>query len=148
MFGKTLWVLFTILVLTFIILYPILISMYVYLPLFIGFAGYMIVWGIEGHGMRFIWLPIIYLLNLEANLSLPMFLSLLAILLFYLTLYEKIRYFKRCPICVALLSVVAINVYYFAILIGYDFMFDATSIFFDSLLLYSVVFDLIFVVLI
>ena len=129
------------------LLYPILISMYVFLPLFIGLAGYMVIWGIDGHGVRYIWFPLLYLLNLEANLSLPMFLSLLAILLFYLTLYEKIRYFKRCSVCVGLLSVVAIDIYYFALILGYDFMFETTSIFIDSLLVYSLVFDLIFVVL-
>jgi len=121
--------------------------MYVYLPLLIGFSGYMIIWGIDGHGVRYIWFPLLYLLNLEANLSLPMFLSLLAVLLFYLTLYERIRYFKRCNVCVGLLSVAAIDIYYFILLLGYDFMFDTTSIFINSLLLYSLVFDLIFVVL-
>jgi len=121
--------------------------MYVYLPLFIGFAGYMAIWGIDGHGVRYVWFPLIYLLNLEANLSLPMFLSIFAILLFYLTLYERIRYFKRCIVCVGLLSVVAIDVYYFVLLLGYDFMFDTSSIFINSLLLYSLVFDLIFVVI-
>jgi len=145
--NKVLWLLFWIAVGCFVLLYPILISMYVFLPLFIGFAGYMIIWGIDGHGVRYIWFPLLYLLNLEANLSLPMFLSLLAILLFYLTLYERIRYFKRCSVCVGLLSVVAIDIYYFILILGYDFMFDTTSIFINSLLLYSLVFDLIFVVL-
>jgi len=140
-------ILFWTAVVGFVILYPTLISMYVYLPLFIGFAGYLIIWGIDGHGVRYIWFPLLYLINLEANLSLPMFLSLLAVLLFYLTLYEKIRYFKRCPVCVGLLSVTAINFYYFVVLVGYDFIFDTSSIFIDSLLLYSLVFDLIFVVL-
>ncbi len=147
MSGKVLWILFWAVISLFVLLYPILISMYVYLPLFIGFAGYLVIWGIDGHGVRYIWFPLFYLLNLEANLSLPMFLSLLAILLFYLTLYEKIRYFKRCPVCVGLLSVIAIDIYYFVLLLGYDFIFDTTSIFVNSLLLYSLVFDLIFVVL-
>ncbi len=141
------WILFWALAVGFVVLYPIMISMYVYLPLFIGFAGYMVIWGIDGHGVRYIWFPLLYLLNLEANLSLPMFLSLFAILLFYLTLYGKIRYFKRCTVCVGLLSVVAINFYYFILLLGYDFMFDTSSIFVNTLLLYSLVFDLIFVVL-
>ena len=135
------------LVAAFVVLYPITISMMVYLPLFIGFAGYMILWGIDGHGVRYIWFPLIYLINLEANLSLPMFLSLLAVLLYYLTLYEKIRYLKRCSVCVGLLSVIAIDLYYFVILLSYDFVFDTSSIFVNSLLLYSLVFDLIFVVL-
>ena len=145
--SKILWILFWATIGCFILLYPILISMYVFLPLFIGFAGYMVIWGIDGHGVRYIWFPLLYLLNLEANLSLPMFLSLLAILLFYLTLYERIRYFKRCSVCVGLLSVVAIDIYYFILLLGYDFIFDTTSIFINSLLLYSLIFDLIFVVL-
>ncbi len=144
---KLLWIFFWALVGGFVLLYPIMISMYVYLPLFIGFAGYMIIWGIEGHGVRYIWFPLFYLLNLEANLSLPMFLSLFAILLFYLTLYEKIRYFKRCSICVGLLSVVAIDIYYVVLLLGYDFMFDTSSIFINTLLFYSLLSDLIFVVL-
>ncbi|NKQ40985.1 MAG: hypothetical protein HF962_05395 [Sulfurovum sp.] len=148
MLNKVLWILLLAVTVSFVIFYPILISMYVYLPLFIGFAGYMIIWGIDGHGVRYIWFPMIYLLNLEANLSLPIFLSLMAVLLFYLTLYEKVRYFKRCSVCVGLLSVIAINIYYFVLLLGYDFMFDTTSIFVDSLLLYSLIFDLIFVVLI
>ena len=145
--SKILWILFWATIGCFVLLYPILISMYVFLPLFIGFAGYMIIWGIDGHGVRYIWFPLLYLLNLEANLSLPMFLSLLAILLFYLTIYEKIRYFKRCSVCVGLLSVVVIDIYYFILLLGYDFIFDTTSIFINSLLLYSLIFDLIFVVL-
>jgi len=145
--SKILWILVWATIGCFVLFYPILISMYVFLPLFIGFAGYMVIWGIDGHGVRYIWFPLLYLLNLEANLSLPMFLSLLAILLFYLTIYEKIRYFKRCSVCVGLLSVVAIDIYYLILLLGYDFIFDTTSIFINSLLLYSLVFDLIFVVL-
>jgi len=140
--------LFWILIVSFIILYPILISMHVYLPLFIGFAGYLIIWGFEGHGMRYVWLPLIYIINLDANLSLPMFLSILSILLFYLVLYEKIRFLKRCPICVGLLSVAFIDLFYVGMLVGYDFIFDTTSIMIDSLLVYSLVFDLVFVVLI
>ncbi len=143
LFLGMLWIV----ILGFIVLYPLLISKYVSLPLFIGFSGYLIVLGIDGHGKKYIWLPLLYLMNLEANLALPMFLTLFTVLLFYLTLYERIRYFKRCSICVGLLSVIAIDFYYFIVLLGYDFIFDSTSIFIDSILLYSMVFDLIFVVL-
>lgn len=147
MTRKLFWGILWILILGFIVLYPLLISKYVSLPLFIGFSGYLIVLGIDGHGKKYIWLPLLYLMNLEANLALPMFLTLFTVLLFYLTLYERIRYFKRCSICVGLLSVIAIDFYYFIVLLGYDFIFDSTSIFIDSILLYSMVFDLIFVVL-
>ncbi len=148
MLGRLFIYTFWILLISFIIMYPILISMYVYLPLFIGFAGYLIIWGFDGHGVRFVWLPLIYLINLEANLSLPIFLSFLTILMFYLTLYERIRILKRCPICVGLLSVAFIDLYYIGVLVVYDFVFDTSSIVLDSLLYYSLAFDLIFVVLI
>lgn len=131
----------------FVLVYPMMMSIYVHLPLLIGFAGYLVIWGIEGHGLRYIWFPLLYLLNLEANLSLPMFLSSLAILFFYLTLYGRIRYFKRCTVCVGLLSVVGLNFYYLLILLTYDFLFDTTSIMVDNLLLYSLLFDLFLVVL-
>ena len=147
MARKALRILIWALVVAFAILYPILISMYVYLPLFIGFAGYLVVRGIDGHGVRYIWLPLIYLFNMEANLSLPMFLSLLSVLLFYLTLYERIRYFKRCSVCVGILSVVAISLYYLVMLLGYDFLFDVQSILVDSRLYYSLLADLVLVVL-
>ncbi len=148
MTRKLFWGILWLLILGFIVFYPLLISKYVSLPLFIGFSGYLIVWGIDGHGKKYLWFPLLYLMNLEANLALPMFLVLFAVLLFYLTLYKKIRYFKRCSTCVGLLSVVAIDFYYFIVLLGYDFVFDTTSIFIDSILLYSMVFDFIFVVLI
>ncbi len=148
MFKESMTTIFWALIVAIIILYPILISIHVYFPLFIGLAGYLIIWGFEGHGVRFVWLPLAYLINLEVNLSLPLFLTLLAVLTFYLTLYEKIRYFKRCTVCVGLFSVIFIDLYYFIFVVGYDFMFDTSSIIIDSLLLYSLVFDLIFVVLV
>jgi len=130
----------------FAIFYPIFISIYVYLPILIGFAGFMMVLGLEGRGSWYVVVPIIYFINLEVNLSLPMMLLLFSVLLFYLTMYERIRYFKRCPVCVKLLSVLAINIYYILILLGYDFLFDATSLNLDYKVVYSILFDMLLVV--
>jgi len=131
-----------------IVLYPILISIHVYLPLFIGFTGYMIIFGLEGHGMRYVWLPLLYLINLEANLSIPIFMTFLSVLLYYLTIYSRVNILKRCPICVGMFSVLFIDLYYIVLLLVYDFVFDTVSVVMDTLLLYSLAFDLIFVVLI
>ncbi len=135
------------LIILFVILYPMFISIYVFLPLFIGFAGLLIIRGIEGKGYKYILIPIIYLVNLEINLSLPLLLSLFAILLYYLVLYSKVMYLKRCKICVVVISVVLIDVFYLASLLGYDLLMDTHSIVIDKLLWYSLIGDIVMAVL-
>ncbi|WP_456458077.1 hypothetical protein [Nitratifractor sp.] len=134
-------------ILLFILVYPMLISIYVTLPLFIGYAGYLIVQGIEGRGWRYVLLPLLYLLNLEINLSLPLLATLFAVLIYDLLLYPSVLFLKRCRPCVALISVVAIDLIYFAFLLGYDFIFSTVSIEVNSLLLYSLAMDAIVAVL-
>ena len=68
---------------TFIFVYPMLISIYVFLPLLIGAMGYMLVQGLEREKTSFILLAIVYMVNLEVNLSLPIFLAVISSLLFY-----------------------------------------------------------------
>ena len=137
----------TLLILLTIFIYPMLISIYVTLPLFIGFSGYLVLQGIEGRGWRFILYPALYLLNLEINLSLPLLLTLLAVLAYYLLLYPSVLFLKRCRLCVALISVLAIDLIYFGLIMGYDFIFDTRSIEVNMLLLYSLAMDVIAAVL-
>ncbi len=140
-------ILFGIIVTIFVILYPMLISIYVFLPLFIGFAGLLIIRGIEGKGYMYIVVPMVYLINLEVNLSLPLLLILFAVLLYYLTLYKQVMYLKRCKFCVAILSVVLIDVFYMVSLMGYDLIMDTHSLVVDKLLWYSLMADIVMAVL-
>ena len=126
-----------------ILFYPMLISIYVTLPLFIGYAGYLILRGIEGEGWRYLLLPLLYLLNLEINLSLPLFLSLAAVLVYDLFLYPSVLFLKRCPLCVAVLSVFFIDLIYLGLLMIYDFIFASGSVEIDLLLLYSLAMDIL-----
>jgi len=135
------------LIAAFILFYPMLVSIYVTLPLFIGFAGYLMLQGIEGKGWRYILFPLLYLLNLEVNLSLPMFLSVLAVLIYRIFVYPSVLFLKRCPLCVALISVLSIDLLYFGLILGYDFIFDTRSIEVNPLLLYSLSMDAIAAVL-
>jgi len=130
-------------ILLFILFYPMLISIYVTLPLFIGYAGYLILRGIEGEGWRYLLLPLLYLLNLEINLSLPLFLSLAAVLVYDLFLYPSVLFLKRCPLCVAVLSVFFIDLIYLGLLMIYDFIFASGSVEIDLLLLYSLAMDIL-----
>ena len=131
----------------FVLLYPMLVSVYVTLPLFIGFAGYLILRGLEGEGWRYLLLPLVYLLNLEINLSLPLLLSLAAVLIYYLLLYPSMLFLKRCRLCVALLSVLFIDLIYLGLIMIYDFIFSTSSITINTQLAYSLLMDLFAAVL-
>ncbi len=134
-------------VIAFIIFYPMLISIYVFLPLMIGFMGYVLVLGIDRPRISYVIVSLIYLINLDANLSLPLFLSILAVILFYITIYPHLNILKKCKVCITLLSVIFIDLIYFILLLVYDLMFKESSIVIDQLLLYSLAVDILMVFL-
>ena len=138
---------FGIVLMIFVILYPMLVSIYVFLPLFIGFSGWMILRGVEGAGLMYVVIPLVYLINLEINLSLPLMMVVLATLVYYLTLYERVMILKRCKFCVAILSVILIDGYYYGALMVYDLLMDTSSIVIDKLLWYSLIADIVLAVL-
>ena len=133
--------------LIYIIFYPMFISIYVFLPLMIGFMGYLFIYGIEKSKTSYVILSLAYLINLEVNLSLPLFLTLLTVIFFYIFIYPILAILKECKICVALFSVLFIDLLYFIILVGYDFIFDESSIVVDKLILYTLVVDMVMVFL-
>lgn len=131
----------------FIFVYPMLISIYVFLPLLIGAMGYMLVQGLERGKASFILLAIVYMVNLEVNLSLPIFLTVISSLLFYILLYPSLKHFRRCIICRALLSVLFLDLMYMGCLFSYDFIFQTQSIILDEILLYTLIVDMLVVVI-
>ena len=134
-------------VLLFIIFYPMLISIYVFLPLLIGVMGYVFIQGIEKGKTRYIFVAIIYFINLEVNLSLPFFLIFISSLLVYVLFYHSLLYFRKCRICRPVLSVLLIHAVYLGSLLSYDFIFQTNSIVLDNILLYSLIVDLLIVVI-
>ncbi|TET90049.1 MAG: hypothetical protein E3J96_00895 [Sulfurovum sp.] len=134
-------------VLLFIVFYPMLISIYVFLPLLIGVMGYILIQGIEKGKTYYIFIAIIYFVNLEVNLSLPFFLILISSLLVYVLFYHSLIYFNECMICRPVLSVLLIDAVYLGSLLSYDFIFQTNSIVLDNILLYSLIIDLLIVVM-
>ncbi len=134
-------------VLLFIVFYPMLISIYVFLPLLIGVMGYVLIQGIEKGKTRYIFVAVIYFINLEVNLSLPFFLIFISSLLVYVLFYHSLLYFRKCRICRPILSVMLINAVYLGSLLSYDFIFQTNSIVLDNILLYSLIVDLLVVVI-
>lgn len=134
-------------ILFFAIFYPMLISIYVFLPLFIAAMSYLLLQGLEQGRYAYIFIALIYLINLEVNLSLPLFFTLISALIFYVTIYPSLLHFRKCKLCKAFISVLILDLSYLGILFAYDFIFDVSSIELDMILLYSLVVDMLLVVL-
>ncbi len=138
-FAKLLW---PVLGFAFAVFYPILISIYLFLPLFTGVAGYLILRGAERGEWWSVVLSILYLVNLDINLSLPFFVMAMTIMAVYFFLFPLWRHF-RCKVCAALLSVLSIDGIYFGMLKLYDFVFATSTVHTDIILLYPLVMDLL-----
>jgi len=134
-------------ILIFIAFYPMLISIYVFLPLLIGIMGYIMIMGIEDGKLHYILIAMIYFINLEVNLSLLFFLTIISTLLMYVLFYHNLTYFRSCQICKPILSVILIDLVYLGLLLAYDFIFQSSSIVLDNILLYSLVVDILVVVI-
>ena len=132
--------------LLFTIFYPMLISIYVFLPLFVGIMGYLLMKGIEENRIFYILLALLYFINLEVNLSLPFFLTTITSLIIYVFFYHHLNYFRKCVICRPILSVLLIDGLYLTSLLAYDFIFQTQTIVLDNILLYSLIVDLLVVV--
>ena len=136
-----------IIVLLFILIYPMLISIYVFLPLLMGVMGYVFIRGLDEGKMHYLFVSIFYFINLEINLSLPLFLSFISFLIMYIVVYKNLYYFRNCRICQSILSVIFIDLFYVGVILIYDFVFQTTSIVLDNLLLYSLIVDIILVII-
>jgi len=141
-------VFFWIMILFFVLFYPMLISFYVFLPLLVGVMGYIFIQGIDRGRWEYTLLSLVYFGNLEVNLSLPFFLILISALIVYMFFYNTLIHLKKCKICTPLLTVFLIDMVYLGILLSYDFIFGTSSIVLDTILLYSLIVDLLVVVVI
>ncbi len=131
-----------------VIIYPMMISIYVTLPLFVGFAGLVLVLGIDEEKYLYILFSLIYMINLEINLSLPLLLIPISTVFFYIFVKPKLEYIKICKRCVYIVTVLSINIIYFIFLAIYDFINSQSSINYDILIIYSLIYDIIAAVLI
>ena len=131
----------------FVFFYPMLISIYVFLLLFIGAMSYMFILGLEKEKTAYILISIFFMMNIEVNLSLPTFLIIISALLFYVLIYPYLRHFRKCNVCRPILSVLLLDLLYLVCLFSYDFVFQTQSIVLDKILLYSLVVDMLIVVI-
>ena len=138
--------LFWVIVGLFIFIYPMFISIYVFLPLLIGGASYILIEGVQREKSYYMFIALIYLINLEVNLSLPLFLTTISAFIFYITIYPNLKYFRICKVCQHILSVILLDLFYLCAIFFFDFIFQTQSIVLDKILLYSLIVDILIVV--
>jgi hypothetical protein len=118
-------------------------SIYVFLPLFIGVNGYALIVGLDRGRVSYVLASMIYLINLDLNLFLPFWLVLLALLPVYWFIYPWLKSLWRCTHCTAFFSVLAIDLLFLGVVESYDFILQVDTIALDSILLYTLLVDLI-----
>jgi len=124
-----------------VVAYPILVSIYTMLPPFIGLVGYIIITNIDKNRVYAL-SGMLYLVNLDLNLTLPMLLSIFVIVMIYVLLYKNLKLLIRCRVCLLFILITMVDLFYYMSLFLYDFMFNTSTVIGDMLLVYYIVVDI------
>jgi len=131
-----------ILLVSIVLFYPFLVSIYTMLPPLIGLVGYIIISNI-GKNLLYPWVGFFYLLNLELNSSLPILLSFFIIIMVYSLVYSSLNLLIRCRVCLLFTLIILIDFSYYIGLFLYDIIFNTSSVIGDMLLIYYIVVDIL-----
>lgn len=131
-----------ILLISFVLFYPFLVSIYTMLPPLIGLVGYVIMSNLNKN-IIYTWGSFVYLLNLELNSSLPVLLSFFIIIVLYSMVYSSLKLLIRCRVCLIFTLIILIDSVYYISLFLYDIVFDTSSIIGDIVLVYYIVIDIL-----
>ncbi len=121
--------------------YPMLTSVYGMLPPLIGIVGLIIIYNIDANKVYAL-LGMLYLVNLDLNLSLPILLSVFSVVIIYVLVYPSAKLMIRCKKCLAIFLIVLIDALYYTNLFIYDFIFSLKTIVADDTLIFYILFDL------
>jgi hypothetical protein len=140
--GNGLSLSYKIALLLFVFVYPMLVSMYTMLPPLIGLAGYIFITNFNKNRL-FTLIAFFYLINLDLNLTLPLFLSLAIIVLISLFVYQPLKRLIRCKVCLLFALIVIVDFSYYISLFVYDFIFNTSTVIGDMWLVYYIVIDIL-----
>ncbi len=129
-------------ILFFVIVYPMLTSMYPLLPPLFGIAGLIIIYNINKN-LIYTLSTMFYLIHLDLNLGLPFMLSIFSILTINTFIYPSLKLIIRCKVCLSVLLIIIIDLFYYINLIIYDLVLDASTIIVDSMLSFYIFIDII-----
>jgi hypothetical protein len=130
---------------SFVLFYPTIASIYSFSPPLLGIAAFILIDSIEKHDYEYIFMALVYMLNIDVNFSMPMFLSIFSMLLIYTLVYPKLNIFYHCKLCVAAIVVVIFNLLYLEMVLLYSYIFKESILDMDALLIAYFVFDLMMV---
>ncbi len=131
-----------ILLFIFVLFYPMLVSIYTVLPPLIGLAGYIFIVNIDSKKIYSV-SAFFYLVNLDLNLTLPLFLSTAITVLILMFVYGPLKRLIRCRVCLLFVLIVLIDFSYYMTLFIYDFIFNTSTVIGDMLLVYYIVIDIL-----
>ena len=126
----------------FVLLYPLLKSMYPILPPLIGLAGYIFITNLDDNKV-YAFSALFYLLNLDLNLTLPLLLSLSMISLILIFIYEPLKRLIHCKVCLLFALMAIIDFTYYVSIFIYDFIFNTSTVVGDMLLVYYIIMDIV-----
>ena len=132
----------------FIIFYPMIFTLYNFSPPLLGIASYLLLDAFERRDNMFISLAIVYMLNIDINFSMPMFLGILTTLFLYIVIYPKLLVINHCKMCVAFIIVILFNLIYLELTLLYGYIFKVEIVEIDSVLLVYLIFDFVMVLFI
>jgi len=130
---------------SFILLYPVIASIYAFSPPLLGIAAFILIDALEKEDYEHILMALIYMLNIDVNFSMPMFLSIFSMLLIYTIVYPKLTPIHKCRICVGVIVVIVFNLLYLEMVLLYSYIFKEEIFEMGALLIAYFIFDLMMV---
>ena len=122
--------------------YPILVSIYPLLPPFIGIVGLFIICNMDKN-IVYPLSGMLYLVNLDLNLTLPFLLSIFLVIFIKFFIYHKAKLIIRCKVCLTIFIILLLDTFYYISLFIYDIVLDTKTIVADSILTYYILSDFI-----
>jgi len=135
-----------ILLISFVLIYPLLVSMYTFLPPLIGLVGYLFITKVKENFFYGVG-ALIFLLNLDLNARLPLLLSISTVFIIYFFIYPNLKRLIRCDVCLLFTLIFLVDFLYYSLLFLYDVLFGSSSVLADVLLLYFITVDILIGVL-
>ena len=126
----------------FVLGYPFLVSIYSLVPPLIGLVGYLIIHNVDRNKV-YVFSGIVYLLNLELNLTLPILLSLFVVVMVRVFIYSKLKLLIHCKVCLLFIMIVLMDFFYYMTIFLYDAMFDTTTVVANAMLIYYIIIDVL-----
>jgi len=122
--------------------YPMLVSIYPLLPPFIGIAGLVIIYNTDKN-IVYPLSGMLYLVNLDLNLTLPFLLSIFSVIFIKIFIYHNAKLMIRCKVCLTLFLILLVDAFYYIALFLYDIILDTKTIVGDPILTYYILSDFI-----